>query len=136
MCTWYYWFAGLRVAATPSDSSSGGDFDAVLAQMADKVRSVFKKLLGLCSNIYCTFRCGAGSCIAMTCHATCFTACSSVVRRQQNEILKGLSSCPAAQFEKAENKPAVVGYLSGAVLAVFFTEWLIHLPGLNVVCVC
>lgn len=38
----------------------------------------------------------------------------------------------ADKFEKADNKPLVVGYLSAAVGAVIFVEWLIHLPGLNV----
>lgn len=37
------------------------------------------------------------------------------------------------QFEKVENKPVVIGYLSAAVVSVFFAEWLIHLPLLDVV---
>jgi hypothetical protein len=40
---------------------------------------------------------------------------------------------PHAQFEKAENKPAIIGYSAAAVGALFFSEWLIHLPVFNVV---
>lgn len=36
------------------------------------------------------------------------------------------------QFERAENKPAIVAWTSAAIFAFFFSEWLIHLPGLNV----
>ena len=32
------------------------------------------------------------------------------------------------QFEKVENKAAVVGYAAAAVGALVFSEWLIHLP--------
>ena len=38
-----------------------------------------------------------------------------------------------AQFEKMENKGAVIGYLSAAVVAFIAVEWLIHLPALDVV---
>ena len=37
------------------------------------------------------------------------------------------------QWEKADNKPAIALYISGAAFAIFFSEWLIHLPVLNVV---
>jgi hypothetical protein len=37
------------------------------------------------------------------------------------------------QFEKAENKPVVIGWVSAAVAAFFIAEWLIHLPALDVV---
>jgi hypothetical protein len=37
------------------------------------------------------------------------------------------------QFEASENKVAVVGYGAAAVVAILTAEWLIHLPGLNVV---
>jgi type IV secretory pathway TrbD component len=37
------------------------------------------------------------------------------------------------QFEKAENKPVVIGWVSAAVAAFFVAEWLIHLPALDVV---
>ena len=37
------------------------------------------------------------------------------------------------QFEKTEKKPAVIGWTAAAVGAFFVTEWLIHLPLLNVV---
>ncbi|GBF87293.1 tRNA-dihydrouridine synthase [Raphidocelis subcapitata] len=38
----------------------------------------------------------------------------------------------ANKFEKAENKPVVIAYISAAAFAIFFSEWLIHLPALNV----
>jgi len=38
----------------------------------------------------------------------------------------------AEKFEKAENKPAVIGLSAAAAGAFFFTEWLIHLPLMNV----
>jgi len=38
----------------------------------------------------------------------------------------------AEKFERAENKPAVVGYLSAAVAAVFLVEYIIHLPVLDI----
>jgi hypothetical protein len=37
------------------------------------------------------------------------------------------------QFEKTENKPVVIGYVAAAIFAFFTAEWLIHLPGLNIV---
>lgn len=40
---------------------------------------------------------------------------------------------PTVQFEKVENKAAVVGYIAAAVSALIFTEWLIHLPALDIV---
>lgn len=36
------------------------------------------------------------------------------------------------QFEKSNNKPVVVGYTVAAVAAFFTAEWLIHLPGLDI----
>lgn len=39
----------------------------------------------------------------------------------------------ADKFEKAENKPVVIGWVSAAVAAFFVAEWLIHLPALDVV---
>jgi hypothetical protein len=46
-----------------------------------------------------------------------------------------LSACVPylLQFEKAENKPVVIGWVSAAVAAFFVAEWLIHLPALDVV---
>uniref|UniRef100_A0A7S0WZJ5 Cyanobacterial aminoacyl-tRNA synthetase CAAD domain-containing protein n=1 Tax=Chlamydomonas leiostraca TaxID=1034604 RepID=A0A7S0WZJ5_9CHLO len=38
----------------------------------------------------------------------------------------------ADKFEKAENKPVVIGYIAAAAGAFFFAEWLIHLPALDV----
>ena len=37
------------------------------------------------------------------------------------------------QFEKSENKAAIVGYTAAAAGLFFFTEWFIHLPGLNII---
>ena len=37
------------------------------------------------------------------------------------------------QFENANNKPAVAAWAGGSVFAIFFAEWLIHKPGLNIV---
>lgn len=36
------------------------------------------------------------------------------------------------QFEKAENKPAIIGYSAAAAFVFFTAEWLIHLPALDV----
>jgi hypothetical protein len=36
------------------------------------------------------------------------------------------------QFEKSNNKPVVVGYSIAALAAFFTAEWLIHLPGLDI----
>lgn len=40
---------------------------------------------------------------------------------------------PAPQFEKADNKPALLGWGVAGLSVFFFSEWLIHLPGLNFV---
>lgn len=39
------------------------------------------------------------------------------------------------QFEKVENKPVVIAYIIAAFAAFFTTEWLIHLPALDIVSV-
>jgi hypothetical protein len=39
------------------------------------------------------------------------------------------------QFEKADNKGAIIGYSAAAFGALVLTEWLIHLPGLSLVCI-
>ncbi|KAK9835044.1 hypothetical protein WJX81_006644 [Elliptochloris bilobata] len=39
----------------------------------------------------------------------------------------------ADKFEASSNKPAIVGYSAAALGAFFFLEWLIHLPGLNLI---
>ncbi|KAG1667961.1 hypothetical protein FOA52_008333 [Chlamydomonas sp. UWO 241] len=44
----------------------------------------------------------------------------------------GVLATWADKFEKVENKPIVVAYIVGVVSALIVTEWLIHLPGLNV----
>eukprot|EP00955_Chlamydomonas_euryale_P062938 358513-Chlamydomonas_euryale.AAC.9 len=47
-------------------------------------------------------------------------------------VLACLLAC-MLQFEKVENKPVAVAYVAAAVGALFFTEWLIHLPALDIV---
>ena len=37
------------------------------------------------------------------------------------------------QWEAAENKPVVVGLSAAAVFALFFSEWFIHLPVVDLV---
>lgn len=37
------------------------------------------------------------------------------------------------QYENANNKPAVAAWAGASVFAIFFAEWLIHKPGLNIV---
>ncbi len=39
----------------------------------------------------------------------------------------------AEAWEKAEQKPAIVAWISAAVLLFVFAEWLIHLPALDIV---
>ncbi|KAI8462887.1 MAG: hypothetical protein J3K34DRAFT_475724, partial [Monoraphidium minutum] len=38
----------------------------------------------------------------------------------------------AEKFDKAENKPVIIGYSLAAISAFFVAEWLIHLPALDV----
>ena len=38
----------------------------------------------------------------------------------------------AEKFEKTENKPVVVGWVAGSFSAFIVTEWLIHLPALDI----
>lgn len=39
----------------------------------------------------------------------------------------------ADKFDKVENKPALIGYGVGGLVAFLFVEWLIHLPLLDFV---
>jgi ABC-type uncharacterized transport system permease subunit len=39
---------------------------------------------------------------------------------------------PSLQFEASENKGAVAGYSVGAVIALIFIEYFIHLPVFNI----
>ena len=41
--------------------------------------------------------------------------------------------CMFVQFESADNKPVIIAYGVAGLLSLFFTEWLIHLPALDVV---
>lgn len=45
-----------------------------------------------------------------------------------DELLNSLAN----KFEKAENKPVIIAWISAAAFAFFISEWLIHLPALNV----
>ncbi|KAI3436689.1 hypothetical protein D9Q98_006104 [Chlorella vulgaris] len=38
----------------------------------------------------------------------------------------------AEKFEKADNKPVVIGYLAAAIGAIVAAEWFIHLPLFNI----
>lgn len=72
----------------------------------------------------------------LTLHSTCITLCTAEVRAQaatDSEDFDALLIKFAEKFERAENKPAVVGYISAAVAAFIIAEWLIHLPGLKIV---
>lgn len=56
-----------------------------------------------------------------------------VVRAQDQEFdFDALLAKAADKFEKAENKPVVIGYGVGALVAFFIVEWLIHLPVLDI----
>lgn len=43
------------------------------------------------------------------------------------------STVSCLQFEKSDNKGAIIGYGAAGLIAFFFSEWLIHLPLLNFV---
>lgn len=57
---------------------------------------------------------------------------SGVIVRAEADDLDSMLIAWADKWEAAENKPIVVAYLSGAVIALFVGEWLIHLPALNI----
>lgn len=65
----------------------------------------------------------------------------SSVARLRNQTLPRTLSPPSLffpawnlpQFEKSENKPAIIGYSAAALGAFFTAEWLIHLPLLDFV---
>ncbi|KAF6261659.1 hypothetical protein COO60DRAFT_1500622 [Scenedesmus sp. NREL 46B-D3] len=58
---------------------------------------------------------------------------AGVVARAESKDLDAYLAEWADKFEKAENKPVVIGWVSAAVAAFFIAEWLIHLPALDVV---
>ena len=58
-----------------------------------------------------------------TCILTSRSACRTYHRTERCVL----------QYENAQNKPAVAAWAGGAVFAIFFAEWLIHKPGLNIV---
>eukprot|EP00882_Tetradesmus_deserticola_P001354 GHRQ01001466.1.p2 GENE.GHRQ01001466.1~~GHRQ01001466.1.p2 ORF type:complete len:143 (+),score=42.68 GHRQ01001466.1:2131-2559(+) len=55
-----------------------------------------------------------------------------VVRAESKDLDAYLAEW-ADKFEKADNKPVVIGWVSAAVAAFFIAEWLIHLPALDIV---
>lgn len=55
-----------------------------------------------------------------------------VVRATEEFDFDAVLNTIADKFEKAPNKPAVIGYAAAAVLTFFTAEWLIHLPALDV----
>lgn len=61
----------------------------------------------------------------------CHPACYPVI--QARPTASPLHAHVLPQFEKAENKPVVIGWAAAAVFAFFTAEWLIHLPALDVV---
>lgn len=50
----------------------------------------------------------------------------------QSKDFDSILSDIADKFEKSDKKGAVIGWSAAAVFAFFFSEWLIHLPLLNV----
>ncbi|CAD7695586.1 unnamed protein product [Ostreobium quekettii] len=56
-----------------------------------------------------------------------------VVRAEEGGDFDALLMKLSDKFEKVENKPVVIGYGVGALVAFFFVEWLIHLPILDFV---
>eukprot|EP00775_Hariotina_reticulata_P005588 gene5588-5826_t len=52
--------------------------------------------------------------------------------RAEGEDFDAFLNKMADKFEKTENKPVVIGYVAAAIGAIFAAEWLIHLPGLNI----
>ncbi|CAL5225357.1 g8160 [Coccomyxa viridis] len=57
---------------------------------------------------------------------------SVVMSAQKDTDFDSILTSLADKFEKTEKKPAVIGWTAAAVGAFFLTEWLIHLPLLNV----
>ncbi|KAK9798601.1 hypothetical protein WJX73_006868 [Symbiochloris irregularis] len=56
---------------------------------------------------------------------------SVVAQASAGEDFDGILSDIADKFEKSDKKGAIIGYTAAGVLAFFFSEWLIHLPLLN-----
>lgn len=90
----------------PRSKTKSLDFDGVLATLAEKVR-----LLGLCAHLALEWN--PSKAFRMGLH-------------------NSWSVWASVQFENSNNKPVVVGYTIGAVAAFFTAEWLIHLPGLDI----
>lgn len=55
-----------------------------------------------------------------------------VVRAEEGGDFDDLLMKLANKFEKVENKPLVIGYGVGALVAFLLVEWLIHLPILDI----
>lgn len=56
-----------------------------------------------------------------------------MVVRAESEDFDAYLNKMAEKFEKAENKPGVIGWAAAAIFAFFTAEWLIHLPALDVI---
>lgn len=54
-----------------------------------------------------------------------------MVRAEDSGDFDALLMKLSDKFEKLDNKPAVIGYGVGALVAFFIVEWLIHLPILD-----
>ncbi|KAL3154480.1 hypothetical protein ABBQ32_013944 [Trebouxia sp. C0010 RCD-2024] len=50
----------------------------------------------------------------------------------QDVGLEGIIGKLSEKYENANNKPAVAAWAGASVFAIFFAEWLIHRPGLNI----
>ncbi|DBB07765.1 hypothetical protein WJX82_010306 [Trebouxia sp. C0006] len=60
------------------------------------------------------------------------TICQAASGDQKDFSIDTFLGEVAEKYENAQNKPAVAAWAGGAVFAIFFAEWLIHKPGLNI----
>lgn len=56
----------------------------------------------------------------------------SFASKASNKDFDSILMDAANKFEQAENKVAIAGWFVAAFAAITMAEWLIHLPGLNV----
>ena len=115
-----------RQSTIAQASQTEKDFDGILSDIADKVSLHWLQSMTLMRQ---AGRTGTPSCLYQASHV----------------LMPKLSGCElvevalpgwGVQFEKTDKKAAVIGYSAAAVIAFFFSEWLIHLPLLNVVGCC
>ena len=107
----------------PRATSGGEDFDSILTQLADKV------IGHACQDCCCRDPGGFPP--------------SAPLASDESSWSPGvcewpgftLTDCTSAllQFEKSDNKGAIIGYGAAGLIAFFFSEWLIHLPLLSFV---